>query len=129
MHSERSERLGVLMKLREAPHQVREWLRGHRRRQLGAIGLGLGVIAAGIGLPLYFVVFAGGDGGPAVSPPPPSPVATPSPVASVCAPPTLIEPPQTTAADDWQDVSPPPVNDCFSMAAGDADASGVTVDT
>jgi len=117
------------MKLRETPNRVREWLRRSRRRRIGAAGLGLGMLTAGIALPLYFAVFAGGGGGPAVSPPPPSPVARPTPAVSTCATPPLIEPPEATASDDWQELSLPPVNHCFSIVADESDASGVALDS
>ncbi len=45
------------MKLRAVVNRVREWLRGSRRRQAGAIVVGLGVLA----LPVYLVAFSGGD--------------------------------------------------------------------
>ena len=93
---------------------------------MGAIGLGSAVIAAAIGLPLYFAVFAGDGGGPAVSP---TPEAEPSPAVSACALPTLIEPPAAIPSDDWQDLALPPVDDCFSIVASDADAGGVTLDS
>ena len=112
------------MRLRQLIDRVREWLRGSRRRRIGATGLGLAVIAAAIGLPLYFAVFAGAGGGPAVSPTP-----EPSPAVSACAVPTLIEPLAATPSDDWQDLTLPPVNDCFSMVASDADAGGVALDS
>jgi hypothetical protein len=114
------------MKPRQLIDRVREWLRGSRRRRMGAIGLGSAVIAAAIGLPLYFAVFAGEGGGPAVSP---TPEAEPSPAVSACALPTLIEPPAATPADDWQDLALPPVDDCFSIVASDADAGGVALDS
>ena len=107
---------------RQLIDRVRGWLWGSRRRRIGAIGLGLGVITAAIGLPLYFAVFAGADGGPAVSP-------TPSPAVSACAVPTLIEPLAVTPSDDWRDLTLPPVDDCFSMVASDADAGGVALDS
>ncbi|TET95262.1 MAG: hypothetical protein E3J29_07185, partial [Dehalococcoidia bacterium] len=114
------------MRPRQLIDRVREWLRGSRRRRIGAIGLGLAVIAAAIGLPLYFAVFAGVDGGPAVSP---TPGAEPSPAVSACAVPTLIEPPVATPSDDWRDLTLPPVDDCFSIVASDADAGGVALDS
>ncbi len=110
------------MKPRQLTDRVREWLRGSRRRRMGAIGLGLAVIAAAIGLPLYFAVFADDGGGPAVSP-------TPGPEVSACARPTLIEPPTTIPSDDWQDLTLPSVDDCFSIVASNADAGGVALDS
>ena len=77
----------------------------------------LAVLAAAIGLPMYFAVFADDGGGPAVSP-------TPGPAAA-CALPTLIEPPKATPSDNWQDLTLPPVDDCFSIVASDVDAGGV----
>ena len=44
-------------------NQDREWLQASRRRQIGAIVVGLGVLALAIGLPLYLAVLAGGGGG------------------------------------------------------------------
>ncbi len=45
------------MKLRDMLNRIRKWLRGSRRRQAGAIVVGLGILA----LPVYLVAFSGGD--------------------------------------------------------------------
>jgi len=101
-------------------YRLRRWLSGGRRRQLLAGALSLATAAA-VAAAVYFITQGGGGGEVIVGPP--------TPGASVCDAPTVIEPPAAAPSDDWQDMALPPIDDCFRLTATNSDAAGVALDS
>ena len=102
-------------------YRLRRWLSGGRRRQILAGALSLATAAA-VAAAVYFITQGGGGGGEIV-------VGPPTPSASVCDAPTVIEPPAAAPSDDWQALTLPPINDCFRLTATNSDAVGVALDS
>ncbi|MDO8617248.1 MAG: alpha-2-macroglobulin family protein [Dehalococcoidia bacterium] len=96
------------------------WLRGDSRHRLLAAGLSV-TAAAGVAVAVYFAAFAGGGGAPLPQP-------TPGPLACALAP-AIDALAAAPAGGDWQKVSAPAAQSCFSLTAAAQDASGVPVDT
>ncbi len=114
------------MRLRDMLNRVRDWLRGSRRRQIGTVGVGLGILVAVIGLPLYFAVLAGGGGGAerAQSIPTPSPVVsrpTPTPEPTPAPSPSPSDSPSLPAKPSEFQAFPAAIADHLTQAGGSPD--------
>ena len=101
-------------------YRLRRWLSSGRRRQILAGALSLATAAA-VAAAVYLITQGGGGGEVIVGPP--------TPGASVCDAPTVIEPPAAAPSDYWQSLTLPPINDCFRLTATNSDAAGVALDS